>query len=501
MITFFGHGSTIVTDPDIGYARDAARGYQNLNKYPVLYFNGCGVGNVFSNRFNANPSSPKANDRITLSLDWLVAPDRGAIAVIAHSYESFVSPGLTYLTSLYRHMFENPVTVGLPIGKIQLAVAHDIFSKYKDKYNIAYVQQTLLQGDPALRLLSVDRPDYAIQPDGITLLSDSGNKTIGESDSLRVSIALTNFGRFTAGQVVPVEVICGGNTATHSRKVDVKSFAAGQLLQVAFPNEKDLKSIKVQIDPGQTLKELTRDNNASELHIDWDLVKDKQTFSNKTLKDNISPILTIKADGRFLKQDEPISPEPSFSISLTDDRLLSPDTTLVDIFIKPCMKDECDFERIAYAGSNIQIRELENRALELDFPSKLGPGKYEMLVNARDRAGNEVAEPYRMYFEIVGPDEMQHSLIVSPNPATSYLRFEVNAVKSLPVKSVRYLIYDQRGNEVDDKTLIIPDKSPVIEWYWKPYNVGAGGYSYKVFLMGENGAALGIKTGRMVLVP
>lgn len=200
MITFFGHGSTIITDPDIGHVRDEARGYHNLNKYPVLYFNGCGVGNVFCNRFNPNPPNPKAADRITLSLDWLVAPDRGAIAVIASSFESFVSPGMTYLNSLYHYMFENPATVSLPIGKIQLAVADDILSKYKDKYNIAYVHQSLLQGDPALRLQAPAKPDYAVATNaGITLLSDSPDKTIEESDSLHVRIDLVNSGRFMAG--------------------------------------------------------------------------------------------------------------------------------------------------------------------------------------------------------------------------------------------------------------------------------------------------------------
>lgn len=499
MITFFGHGSTIITDPDIGHARDAARGYHNLNKYPLMYFNGCGVGNVFCNRFNPAPAHPKATDRITLTLDWLLAPERGAIAVIASSYESFVSPGITYLNSLYHHMFENPATAYLPIGKIQLAVANDILTKYKDQYNIAYVHQSVLQGDPALRLLTIAEPDYAVDAEeGITLFSDSGNSTIGGSDSLRISVDLTNLGRFTAGQIVPVEVTLSGSKATNSKKVNVPSFASRHILQMTFPNDKDLKSIKVQIDPGQTLKERIRDNNTAELQIDWDLVKDRQAFSNKTLKDNIPPILTVKTGGRILKQHEPLSPEPAFRISLTDDRLLSPDTTLIDIFIKPCVGDDCDFERIAYSGNLMQMHAFGTTELVLDYSGKLAPGKYEMMINARDHAGNEVTQPYRMLFEIVAPEEMQDSLVVSPNPATSYLRFELKVAPSLPVRLVRYLIYDQRGLNVGDRSFTFPDPYHTHEWYWEPVGLPPGLYGYQVLLIGEKGETLASRKGKVV---
>ncbi len=500
MITFFGHGGPIITDPNIGHVRDAARDYHNLNKYPLMYFNGCGVGNVFCNRFNPAPPNPKAADRITLTLDWLLAPDKGAIAVIASSYESFVNPGITYLNSLYDHLFENPATAGLPIGKIQLAVAHDILSQYKDQYNVAYVHQSVLQGDPALRLLAVADPDYAVQADeGIMLLSGSGNKTIGESDSLRVSIELANLGRFMPGQIVPVEILCAGTQGVHSKKVGVKSFASRQTLKIAFPIEKDLKLIQVKIDPDKTLKELTRDNNAAELLVDWDLVKHMQTFSNKTLKDNIPPILTVKCNGYFLKQNEPVLPDPAFSITLTDDRLLAQDTTLVDIFIKPCASDECEFERIAYAGTDIKILALEGKELTFKFSGKLGPGRYEMMIIARDRAGNEVAQPYRMDFVIARPEEMPYSLVVSPNPATSYLRFELKAAKSMPLKAVRYVICDQRGNALEEHEIPVSNLLPKLEWYWQPTRgIVPGMYSYTVQLIGAEGSTPEVRKGKVV---
>ncbi|GGN09971.1 hypothetical protein GCM10010967_52340 [Dyadobacter beijingensis] len=500
MITFLGHGNTIHSDPDIGHARDASRGYANLNKYPVMYFTGCGVGNVFSNRFNPNPKNPDANDRITLSLDWLVAPDRGAIAVIASTYESYVSPGVTYLESLYHHMFENEATGRLPIGKIQLAVAADILAKYSDRFNVAYVHQSLLQGDPALRLVTVDKPDYAIaQEEGIKLLAEAGKSTIGASDSVRVRLNVANFGKFVSDQTVPVKVSLVGKNGEVNRVTHLKAFPSLQETDMKFRNETGLKSIRVEIDPDRTLSELDRKNNVSELYIDWDIVKDEPVFTDKSLKDIVPPVLTLKIDDRLPRQGELLRPEPRMQITLTDDRPLAADTSLIDLFIKPCVNDDCDFKKISYAKSRIHVN-ASARELLLDYPTSLPPGQYELLINAKDQAGNALSQSYRMIFEIAKPEEMRHELIVSPNPATSYLRFELKAASSLPLKSIRYLIHDQRGILMEDKTIAVIGLSSVLEWYWLRPDIGAGVYNYKVIMSGENDDVLDTRSGKVVLV-
>ncbi|SDE74099.1 Peptidase family C25 [Dyadobacter soli] len=498
MITFLGHGGTTITDPDIGYAREAPRGYHNLNKYPLMFFSGCGVGNVFANRFNANPASPKAGDRITLSLDWLVASDRGAVAVIASSFETYVSPGVTYLHALYRHLFGNAATAGLPIGQIQLAVANEVLDQHNDKYNIGYVHQSVLQGDPALRLFNIAYPDYAVEPEeGVILLSESADKTIGESDTLRVSIVVSNLGRFQEGQMVPVEVTCSGSKGIHTQKATISSFASQRVLQLSFPNEADIKSVKVRIDPDQTLKEVTRDNNVSELNMDWDLVKKLSRFSSKSLKDNIPPLITVKADDRLLEQEKPLWPDPRITISVTDDHPLAVDTTLVEVFIKPCQNDDCEFKRIVYANNGIAMNVSEN-SLMLDYQSKLTPGRYELLVNAKDVAGNAAVQPYRMRFEIGEPETMQCELVVSPNPASSYVRFELKGARSLPLKSIQYAIYDQRGIKIADKSIPVKANLPTVEWYWQP-DVVAGLYNYTVLLLGEGGETQAIKRGKVAI--
>lgn len=496
LITLFGHGAAVIVDPNIGYARDAARGYNNVNKYPVMFFLGCGVGNVFGNRFNVNPPNPKSTDRIPLSLDWLLAPGRGAIAVVAGSYESFANTGINHLEALYQHALADPTSADLSIGKIHWLVSNEILEKFKDKHHIAHVHQSLLQGDPALKLITVDRPDYAIgSEEGITLVSGAANQPIGEADSLRVSLALSNFGGFVKEQQVRIKITCAGKNGTQVKTMDIPAFPSEKVLKVAFRLDKEVQTIRAEIDPERAVNELTRNNNIAELDIEWDLVKDKPAFSNANNKDNIPPIIEVEVNGRRLKQGEPVLPEPKISIAISDNRLLHTDTTLVDLFIKRCAGDDCDFERVTYAGGKLTISETGSKELALNYPSDLAPGEYEIMVNAKDQSGNAVVQQYRMPFKVEEPGKMQYELVVSPNPATSYLRFEVKTGGLPPVKSVRYVIHDQRGNGISDKTFAVPDNSSVLEWYWQREAAASGQYIYKVFLIEEEEKILGTKSG------
>lgn len=500
LITFFGHGSWYITDLDMGYITDAARSYNNVKKYPLMYFNGCGVGNIFADKFNQNPKTPKSNDRITLSLDWLLAPNRGAIAIIANSYESYVSPSAAYLQRLYYYMFRDPATAHLPIGKIQMAVATDILSKHKDAHSIANVHQTLLQGDPALKLITVDKPDYAVDPDeSIALHGKSPNMSMETSDSLKVQIKMSNHGRFLAGQHVPVAVTYFGKKGNVLETELVRAFPSQNTLQVTFLNSKDIQRIRVEIDPKQIVSELNVDNNVAELDIEWNSVKDKNAFSSENAKDIVPPLLTVKFDNRLLENKEIIAAEPEITIYLSDDKQLLPDTSLIEIFIKRCEDDKCDFEKIAYSKSNIKISATNLKTLQLNFSTDLKAGVYEILVNAKDRTGNAVVQPYRILFEISDNDNPPSELVVSPNPASSYLRFELKSAGNTNLQSIRYIIYNQRGIVVEDKNLLLTSGSLTNEWYWMPSQPSAGLYSYKVLLINNRNETFATFPGKVII--
>lgn len=499
MITYFGHGSPTVTDLDMGYITDVARGYNNPMKYPMMYFNGCGVGNIFSARYNTNPN---ATDRITLSLDWLLAPNRGTVAVIANSFESFVSPAFRYLQQLYTNMFVEPSTVNLSVGKIQVAVANAIISNSKDKYSVANVHQSLLQGDPVLKLITVDKPDYAVDPDeSITLYSESASKTFETSDSIKVSLILSNLGRFIDTQSVPLQITyVGKNGNVISSKV-LKAFPYGDTVTVSFLNKKDIDKIQVHIDPKHTLSELDIRNNIAELEVDWDFVKSKGIFTSANNKDIIAPILSVWFDDRLLKDGEAIAANPVISFKLQDDRQLFPDTALVDIFLKRCGDNSCDFEKLVYSKVAVELDSVDNYTFKLNLLTKdLGTGAYELLATVKDRAGNASVQPYRISFKIGGDVVEGPKLVVSPNPASAYVRFELYSGNSLNLKSIRYLIYNQAGVVMEDKEIVKPKWSLTSEWYWMSAALPAGLYAYKVILTDMDGKSLEQRTGKLALI-
>ncbi|WP_342088598.1 putative type IX secretion system sortase PorU2 [Dyadobacter sp. OTU695] len=170
MVSYFGHGATYRTDLNAGYATDfAGKAYDNANKYPVLFYNGCGVNNVFSDLFaetvNQSTSRP-------MSLDWLLAPSKGAIVVFGNTWDAYASTSNEYLDRLYPLIFSKNDDQRLTIGQILKEVA--IQTKTAKGYNYnpgqnarvaafydadrANIHQVLLQGDPALRILLNEAP-------------------------------------------------------------------------------------------------------------------------------------------------------------------------------------------------------------------------------------------------------------------------------------------------------------------------------------------------------
>jgi hypothetical protein len=168
MISYFGHGSTYRTDLNPGYVTDPAKGYNNT-KYPVLFYNGCGVNNIFSNLFgnSVNTSSSRP-----LSLDWLIAPGKGAIVVFGNTWDAYASTSNEYLDRLYPLIFSKLDKDRGTIGQILQEVAAQTKTIKGYTYNVAQnsrvaafyhadranIHQVLLQGDPALRILLNEAP-------------------------------------------------------------------------------------------------------------------------------------------------------------------------------------------------------------------------------------------------------------------------------------------------------------------------------------------------------
>lgn len=148
MMTYFGHGSPSATDYNMGFATTAGGvvvngGYSNAGKYPFMYFNGCGTGDIFAVSYNS------------LTQDWVTAKNRGAIAILANSYIAYVSSSNTYVKALYNALF---TTARLPIGEVQKTTSKAVRANFPSNLDIQNLHQSVLQGDPALYILQTDNP-------------------------------------------------------------------------------------------------------------------------------------------------------------------------------------------------------------------------------------------------------------------------------------------------------------------------------------------------------
>lgn len=171
MVTYFGHGGVDKTDYNAGYVSDPAKGYNNPDNFPVLFYNGCGVNNVFSGRDGLFGTSPSTSVR-PMSLDWLLAPNKGAIIVFGNSWESFAGTSNEYLDRLYPEIFlksdNDRRTIGQILQEVALQTKLAVGYTYNTEENSgetsfydadrANVHQILLQGDPALRILLNEAP-------------------------------------------------------------------------------------------------------------------------------------------------------------------------------------------------------------------------------------------------------------------------------------------------------------------------------------------------------
>ena len=153
LFTYFGHGTLSSTWFNVDRI-SLTPAYSNSGKYPIMYFNGCGIGNVFAN----NPAS--------LAFDWVAAKSKGAIAFITSSYFSYGTPSAKHLKLFYDGVFKAGDSSRKRIGDILNDVASGILASggssriggqaglaAYDNYDVQNFHQVILQGDPALKVL------------------------------------------------------------------------------------------------------------------------------------------------------------------------------------------------------------------------------------------------------------------------------------------------------------------------------------------------------------
>ncbi len=257
LMTFFGHSGLDVTDLDIGFCSNDALGYRNRGLYPILLINGCAVGNFFFGR-------------PTLSADWVLTPQRGAIACIAPSHLSYAEYLDQFSTEFYNTLTDSS-QLQKSIGQLQQETARRVLARSANDGTVALVQQMVLQGDPAIHPFLFRTPDYAVSAGGLQILGDSSRPLTAQSDSVQVRAVVQNSGLFRA-EPLPVRVrrfVDDAETGVYNLRWP-GSVAFQDTLVFTLPNERNAPGshrFELMLNPAGDIPEDNRANNTASTEL------------------------------------------------------------------------------------------------------------------------------------------------------------------------------------------------------------------------------------------
>ncbi|GAB4015819.1 putative type IX secretion system sortase PorU2 [Spirosoma koreense] len=478
LITFFGHAGPNITDMNFGYASPVENGFRNTH-YPLMVFNGCGVGEIFS-KYN------------TLSTDWLLAPQKGASMVLAHSYYSYEQSTTWYLDRLYSSLFTNPSTLGMPFGLLQQQLNQKLEKENIDLFQVGVLLQMVLQGDPAVSIYPLPYPDFSVDQKGFYIQSNIGGNSLKTSDSLRIVIPMANLGKFVAGQSVAVSLKQTNTTKVTTNNLGFTAFRYRDTLVYTIAKDANLQKLEVMIDPANQITELDKTNNSAVLTIDWSQIQGS-SYPINALPDVVAPAMNVFVNGVIRENQAVVNTTPSVAIYLLDQNPLSAkDTSAINVYLKTC--DTCPQQKIS--SSALSVTAVSDNQLLVTTNLNLKAGStYQLIIFGKDAAGNQTQPPYVLNLTVTGQEE-SITFQANPNPATTYANFDLMLnTQQLPTDS-HFTIYSLSGALVYESSFPInPGKNSFL---WQ--GAAPGLYVYSLRLNWKDGRNETYK-GKVIWLP
>ena len=255
-ITFFGHSAPNVTDIDIGFVSDPVNGYNNKGKYPLVLMNGCNAGNIY-------------NDDYIFGEDWVLTPNLGSTAVIAHTSYGF-SAVLNRWSSLFHSIGYGDLDyMDKSIGEIMLEASRQLLAQLGGASNPFYttqVQQMGLHGDPAIKLFGTRLPDYEISLNNVEPVPTTEQGVTAEADTFALALAVRNFGAFLQDSLeVFVRRTLQDGTVIDYDTITFSPVRYQDTLRYPIPNNYEgnhgANTFEIVLDPAEKLPELDELNN------------------------------------------------------------------------------------------------------------------------------------------------------------------------------------------------------------------------------------------------
>ncbi|MBP6385379.1 MAG: hypothetical protein KA327_02055 [Pseudarcicella sp.] len=243
MLTFLGHATPTRPDVNIGFVSNTTLGYQNKGKYPFMYFVGCRVGDIF-NYYN------------TIGSDWIFTPEKGSVAVLSNSYFAFQGYVEPYLEEFYKNLLSHNKYKKVSIGQaIQQSSKYTAGTQYGTfPFQIAHLHQTILQGDPSLKLYVEPTIDVVLKSEKETCIDKDLTIKIKANSQAAPYVFDYSFND-VFGQILS-DSLGMANVSINNKSLGINTFilegvrSAKGMLDVNFLN----KSIKINVtEPGLSL--------------------------------------------------------------------------------------------------------------------------------------------------------------------------------------------------------------------------------------------------------
>ncbi|MEO8712369.1 MAG: C25 family cysteine peptidase, partial [Parafilimonas sp.] len=251
LLNYFGHSSASILDYNLNKPED----YNNPGKYPVFIVNGCDAGNIYAfdtTRFTTFNS---------LSEAWVFAQNRGSIAYIASTHFGIESYLDIYNIGFYNSFGRTNYNAAIS-NNLKDAITY-LINNAGDFTGTLHAEESVLHGDPALKINAHAKPDFAVEEPGViitpTFVSVADN-------SFNVKCYFYNLGKATGDSVsvlIQRKYPDGSSAVLFSKKIKSVRFIDSVELTIPIiaTRDKGQNSITVTIDNEAQYDELSELNN------------------------------------------------------------------------------------------------------------------------------------------------------------------------------------------------------------------------------------------------
>jgi len=253
-ITIFGHSSNSGADIDIGRPSDP--GFNNRGKYPLVMINGCRGGNIFE------PTG-------SLNEEWILTPNKGAIAFMASVDEAFPTLLDQYVSRFFKYQWVDTGYFAKPIGLVQQKLIQDYAANFNSTFDTILCDQFTLHGDPALVLFNTKKADYQLKQGSVFLTNP---KVTASMPTIRIGVDVKNLGAAPFDSlVVGINRTLPSGTTILLGPVKVKPIMFHDTLYFDIPRPTQssvgLNVLEVKLNYYDSIPEISNANNTARLEF------------------------------------------------------------------------------------------------------------------------------------------------------------------------------------------------------------------------------------------